>query len=476
MVLINHTLVIYGGLASRDPLPTASSGGLEGLCPSNDVILINLDSDCNGKTVININNQNTSTKLWGHSATVDIQNQIIIAGGFNGTALDSLFIIQAPISITCSLAQTPEQCLSLSGCAVCFESPSNVFVGCHCVSEANMSLVCEGSNQYIQPSPDSCSQLDADVTCSLFSNCEECLTADVAQELGCVWCDCDVDRCTNSCSCGEVARNYTDVRNECPLDFCSSPSCQDCLNNDICGWTFIQITRTSVDQSSIRISAEAVEWGCYYNPINVHIANRLGYTTTLRVCPLPCNKAKTCQDCVQALNPHGGALRCVWSSYSQTCSSPDLLPLSCSTGLCGTVIATVEQCPIPCISHTDCDSCLHNPTCVWYGEYSNYQAFGFCTDAFTSTSNLTEVSMNRDIRNVQMYYLRCPTCLNDCNGRGVCEASDLTCSCDLGYIGEDCSIECECNGLSYCANETVVGRKLCLQCEQNTQVICEWVQ
>ena len=467
MVLVNHTLVIYGGLVRGDPLPTASSGGLDGICPGNDIILIDLDSDCNGKAVISIN---SSTKLWGHSASTGSRNQIYIAGGFNGTAVDSVFVLQAPVSVTCSIVQTPAQCLFLSGCAVC--SHNDDFLGCYNISETNQSLVCEGNNQHSQPSPYSCSQLDADSTCARFSDCEECLTSDVALDLGCVWCDCDVDRCTNSCSCENVARNYTDVKAECPLDFCSSPSCKDCLNNDLCGWTFIQITRTSVDQSSIRISPVAVEWGCYYNPINALITDRLGYVTTLGVCPLPCSEARTCNDCVQALNPHGGALRCVWSSYSQTCSSPDLVPLLCSTGLCGSVITTQEQCPLPCTSHTDCDSCLHDPVCVWYGEYSDFQAFGFCTDAFTSTSNVTKVTLDRGVSNVQVYYLKCPTCLNDCSNHGVCVVSDLSCSCDLGYTGEDCSVECECNGLSYCANGTEAGRRHCLQCQQNTQVMC----
>ena len=62
-----------------------------------------------------------------------------------------------------------------------------------------------------------------------------------------------------------------------------------------------------------------------------------------------------------------------------------------------------------------------------------------------------------------------PVCTNDCSGHGECVAPG-NCSCDLGYIADDCGIECLCNGHSDCKNETEAGRRECLECLHNTQV------
>ena len=79
-----------------------------------------------------------------------------------------------------------------------------------------------------------------------------------------------------------------------------------------------------------------------------------------------------------------------------------------------------------------------------------------------------------------------PICIGNCSNHGVC-TSPHTCQCDLGYTGrnytgshlisvfcitgENCSVQCECNGHSNCVDDTVIGRATCLECLHNTQVV-----
>lgn len=50
--------------------------------------------------------------------------------------------------------------------------------------------------------------------------------------------------------------------------------------------------------------------------------------------------------------------------------------------------------------------------------------------------------------------------------RGSCIAPDH-CKCDFGYVGANCSIQCQCNGHSECAGPDRLDT--CLQCHNFTQ-------
>ncbi|BES89065.1 Plexin repeat [Nesidiocoris tenuis] len=58
-----------------------------------------------------------------------------------------------------------------------------------------------------------------------------------------------------------------------------------------------------------------------------------------------------------------------------------------------------------------------------------------------------------------------PVCTQGCV-RGRCTAPD-TCTCDFGYVGANCSIQCQCNGHSHCAGPDKLDE--CLECHNNTQ-------
>ena len=38
------------------------------------------------------------------------------------------------------------------------------------------------------------------------------------------------------------------------------------------------------------------------------------------------------------------------------------------------------------------------------------------------------------------------------------------------YVGETCSVQCECNGHSDCVDDSIDGRAICIECLHNTQV------
>lgn len=57
-----------------------------------------------------------------------------------------------------------------------------------------------------------------------------------------------------------------------------------------------------------------------------------------------------------------------------------------------------------------------------------------------------------------------PVCSQGCV-RGVCVKPNQ-CQCDFGYVGANCSIQCQCNGHSNCAGPDQLNK--CLECHNNT--------
>lgn len=57
-----------------------------------------------------------------------------------------------------------------------------------------------------------------------------------------------------------------------------------------------------------------------------------------------------------------------------------------------------------------------------------------------------------------------PMCTQGCV-RGTCIEPNV-CHCDFGYVGSNCSIQCQCNGHSDCAGPDKLDQ--CLECHNNT--------
>lgn len=51
--------------------------------------------------------------------------------------------------------------------------------------------------------------------------------------------------------------------------------------------------------------------------------------------------------------------------------------------------------------------------------------------------------------------------------RGACVQPDV-CRCDFGYVGANCTIQCQCNGHAHCEGPDKLDK--CIECHNNTMV------
>ncbi len=447
MLLLNATLLLVsGGLTNQ----TSHS-----LTPSHTTLVIPLTSR-SPHTI-------TGPVHWGHSVVLIDQSNALVSGGIsNGMASDSLQLLSP---LTCDSITDSSGCSLLPYCVTCINGTD--FVRCY---HSNESGLC---SDMVRPyDPDQYDVTPHQFVCSQFTNCLECLSFDVAMEMGCVWSRCDA-RCLNSnatISCDHTARNYDDQLGVCLIDVCAYASCSECVSDTSCGWSSVSIG-TNLEQERFTV-LDFTEWGCYANGLNNALRNELNMPVTVATCPSPCSLATTCSECVQSDSSGAGSFHCVWETFTETCVQLDLSPLLCSEGLCGGFVTNSNQCPPPCSAYSDCAGCQGNTLCAWYGFNTDN---GFCTDADNSITALQShwsTGMGYYDWSAVLYYgAECPDCaVPDCSGRGLCLRTNQTCSCYLGYVGDVCEVECECGGLSHCANSSQSGRSVCLQCQHNTQV------
>ena len=400
-------------------------------------------------------------KLWGHKSNVRTNGQIILSGGTNTHASDTIALLSAPTQLQCQLANTQTDCTNIPDCQACISSNNTDFIGCYNTSNPLSLSACNSSNGMFVPNANSA--CDLQFSCSRFKTCGECLSVDLAISMGCLWCECN-ERCVDTqqdCACGGARSvSNSSTPDVCYLEVCKLPSCKECTNHSHCQWLSIEIQRQPTNVNVIIVSRNPIKWGCYDQGIFDIIVKKLPQhaNNSLEVCPLSCNQHTSCSTCVVAYSPSGGQLMCVWSSYQRECMTVDTIPLLCAEGQCGAIVSTVEQCPQPCSELTTCDTCLQDSQCLWLYDPLSHDIS--CVDV------TEELVLNETF---EIFYFECPICSSNCSIQGVC-LPNLTCACDMGYIGSDCSVECLCNGHSYCANDTEAGRRDCLQCLHNTQV------
>lgn len=262
-------------------------------------------------------------------------------------------------------------------------------------------------------------------------------------------------------------------------------------------------------------------------------------------CPPRCGDYKTCSACLNATSGEGGYVECHWSNQLMECISPSYQPLYCVGGVCGLVLEpnSIDHCPEPCSSFSQCSTCLRHAHCGWcarnfnknnyyYNEYfdsdnstilSGMDGDGVCTEGSLdspaehpalSTCDIlyTNMKPEENITETTTFswnYYQCPAeneCLNghhtcdlvsevcvnldvgfECqcakgyktNGtacipvcpqgcvRGVCTQPNV-CLCDFGYVGANCSIQCQCNGHANCLGPDKLDQ--CMECHNNTMV------
>ena len=380
---------------------------------------------------------------WGHSAVMTTHQQVVFTGGMDGQPVDSIDVLHNANNF-CSLAQNLSQCQSISDCLPCVNMTDDSLIGCYGIANFSSEMCRYLGGEQGQGTP-----VNFPIGCGSFPSCDSCLATDVSRRLGCIWCSCDYSNssCIAASECPCSAVNAT-APVACLLESCWHASCGDCLRDDRCSWL-----RTT-NQNTTSVSREFTEWGCYQ--MNVSDANTIDsdFNASISSCPGPCSNWMSCEGCVLASSPDGGALTCVWSTYSKECMSEGSVPLLCAGGKCGAIATLTSQCVPGCSQRFSCNDCQKMPQCRWK---SNEGSFGICVEI-------------TDLDEVQLSILyKCPNCPSNCTEHGYC-VSMGHCLCDLGYVGEMCEVPCECNGLSNCVNVTEEGRRICVHCHGNTQV------
>lgn len=331
-------------------------------------------------------------------------------------------VLRLPPSLSCSLAQSSDECLGIPGCSVCVtpNDQSNGFVACynmsaddtnatlHCSNFGGVLLIENGSSAVCSNTPPSCED---------FQSCGACLSTDIALELGCVWCYCE-GRCIAPSNSAATCPNCTAINSTqpdiCLLDSCSIPSCMDCKAQRGCEWLSRQIRATPGIPNHFRVFNNVPEYGCYSTIIHGAFYTQLGQDHSVRSCPRPCNTATSCSTCVALSSPTAGnSQTCLWASYSQECLSSDLVPLACPLGDCGPILSTVEQCPSSCLSRDTCELCLMDPSCVWLSNVAN--GVPRCVEG----RDLKSGAVNQTPDEISIYLEECPlgiTCHQFCHG------------------------------------------------------------
>ncbi|RZC40710.1 Kelch 3 domain containing protein [Asbolus verrucosus] len=241
-----------------------------------------------------------------------------------------------------------------------------------------------------------------------------------------------------------------------------------------------------------------------------------GQEANTKPCPQPCMQYNTCGTCLKTAH-------CRWSTQLDECISASYQSAYCAGGVCGLVLQADDSqyCPAPCSSFTQCADCLGHAHCGWCAAPES-NGEGICTEGSndrpmhgTCDDTYLKVTGNPSNETYSWHYVRCPREDECANGHHNCIAEsqrcvDLDdgfqcecgtgykpvsmaktpmkstvcepvcplgcvrgqcvqpnkCQCDFGYVGANCSIQCQCNGHANCEGPDKLDK--CLTCYNNT--------
>lgn len=433
---------------------------------------------------------------------------IYIVGGWDGSSHTRVIRINLPEDL-CSLWSSGKYlCRHFLDCSFCAVKHQEDHTS-HCYS-SDRSDVCEGYNGtlVLNHGIPCNAEWMAKRNCSAYTECESCVStwpAHPDDKPVCKWCDREKNRCIpveEECMPKDIEPNFvrTTTRiDQCSNTVCAASDCEKCLYID-CEWGF-----------------HNNHWSCFFRlSVESHDIK------TVSRCPKPCNFHQNCSSCLSADSSEGGIPGCRWSTQLNQCISPNILPMYCTGGVCGLVLAPEEEdrCPEPCNAYTQCATCLRHAHCGWCSK-NNTEGDGVCTEGslespaehpaastcdviYASRNNLTSIDPAAEFI---WNYVRCPPeneCLNNhhnCDPKSErcvdlpvgyqCECGDgykldaekcipvcqqgcvrgtcvnpNECVCDFGYVGANCSIQCQCNGHSNCVGPDKLDE--CIECYNNT--------
>lgn len=433
-------------------------------------------------------------------------NSVYVVGGWGSESQCKVTRIGVPEDLCELWSGSRYKCLQMRGCGFCSAELANGNNVTHCYSlTRSIPEQCSNSNGTLRSSNGLSCEGFPSVDCSFMKECSACL-----QFPGCQWCrSCSnqVHKALNNCrpfseacnfdSCPDDVVPFVSVT-QCPEDAqqCLASDCYQCSQLDGCSWN----RRGENDHHKTH----------HYQCV---VSDEPGKESPLSQCETPCVNYSACAECLTIPNCH-------WSTVLNECISSSIQPMYCSGGVCGLVLRSDDRdhCPAPCESYTQCSTCLRHAHCGWCA-VDDEKGLGICTEGSTEkpqtsckalyqnrSTNSTNISDLTSI-NLTWNYVKCPPeneCLNqhhscdkdseicvdlpdgymckcgkgyntsaggcvpECSQgcvRGVCTEPNH-CRCDFGYVGANCSIECQCNGHSNCAGPDRL--KECLKCHNNT--------
>ncbi|XP_001814936.2 multiple epidermal growth factor-like domains protein 8 [Tribolium castaneum] len=399
-----------------------------------------------------------------------------IVGGWGSDSQCSVLRLELPEDL-CSLWPTRDSCFRMAGCGYC----------AYKVGEEVMSEVCHSNAKEcpLQDSPANASKISNPGTvcnepvvsrnCSSMTDCASCV------KIGCRFCE---NTCTSNATCP------VDTLTECFPNNCSAKNYENCRQTPGC------------------------DWNCSKGEC---VPLLKGQEPNPKPCPQSCMHYNTCASCLETVH-------CRWSTQLDECISALYQPAYCAGGVCGLVLQADDKqyCPAPCSSFSQCSHCLRHAHCGWCAGPGNGD--GVCTEGSnerpmhgTCNDIFMKENPNEDLQNVTStwHYVRCPEEDECTNGHHNCEAESQRCvdkpqgfececgpgykaasstklstgstvcepvcllgcvrgqcvqpnkcQCDFGYVGANCSIQCQCNGHANCEGPDKLDK--CLTCYNNT--------
>ncbi|GBM96414.1 Multiple epidermal growth factor-like domains protein 8 [Araneus ventricosus] len=331
--------------------------------------------------------------------------------------------------------------------------------------------------------------------------------------------------CEDESDCN-IPRKVINEPGMCPIRFCGASDCKKCGDLRMCIWTR-QVLRSSGFGHTLN-KMPIYNWVCVMKEIQAAPSFLIESMPPLK-CPAGCSHHTDCTSCLQSQGGEGGWHQCVWSETLQACMSPSFELLGCEDGTCGLVVRGNEtMCPVPCWQHFQASHCLGQANCGWCAfSGPKVDGRGLCMDGGimgptggicrenqillnglplpTQTVKWFQMSKGpptwfyltkppeNECKNghdtcdktheecvdtldgfecqckpgYQMKRNRCmPTCKQGCVN-GTCIEPDV-CQCNFGFVGQNCSTMCKCNGHSNCPGPDEL--ETCLECKNNTFV------
>lgn len=465
---------------------------------------------------------------YAHAMTVDPESKsLFIVGGWDGASHSHVTKVVLPSDLCTLWSRSKHMCRHVMGCSFCklLGLPNSTF----CFSQGSSKVCGENASVRTNNGASCDDEWFANRGCSNFTTCATCLASwpsHLESSSVCKWCvGCGRGRCVSAttecdtdikCANRPQPNSEVTIVDECPERQCAASDCEQCLQIGSCIWTR-QVLITS--ELGVKVAAEPIyNWNCVSEDIT---------STKMKdvsVCSPRCSFYKNCSSCLAATGSEGGWHECRWSTQLNECISPSYQSLYCAGGVCGSVLKpqNAGMCPEPCESFTQCSICLRHAHCGWCSRQGK-EGDGVCAEGslespteYPALSTCDVLYGNRKNDNViapndtfTWNYVRCPP-ENECeNGHHNCDENseqcvDLevgyacecgpgyksdgqicvpvctqgcvrgtcikpnVCNCDFGYVGANCSIQCQCNGHANCQGPDKLNE--CIQCFNNTMV------